>query len=404
MLPSDLKAEQFVGYPPLAKKLVVDHLGTLQQMPLSFVPSLLREVIEYDFKFPAERSSIDQEFATLGSLSPAKLKEWFQPFSQISLSPKLEKLDWVNQPAQFVEQLSAHLWTTHQLDAYRKAATEYGDRTRSTPEPTPVPALGIAVIGQGVESYEGPLFRNLRKHGTYFKQVKPENGVGLLLAAMETRARAHPIPYGHWYVDGGQPADHSPLLSCVSFGQLEPVRAALLKNIQAEIAKPGMGPEELRTHMARLTPADLGIPKAGDRAGDEVMDRFQVKMLTEGSGTQIFSTTFAQWTAREVLRRAQPTTLFVRFAPRQRQRPMNELLSGTGSNAEVDPTGSLIDADMAAYYQWINQRRLPGSEKSSFLVWFEGHSQALAIGPSLPRGAESNSALTLGELLSLAAG
>ena len=134
------------------------------------------------------------------------------------------------------------------------------------------------------------------------------------------------------------------------------------------------------------------------------MDRFEVKLLTEGSGTQIFSTTFAQWTAREVLRRAQPHTLLVRFAPRQRQRPMNELLSGTGSNAEVDPTGSLIDADMAAYYQWINQQRLPGSERSSFLVWFEGHSQALAISPSLPRGTESNSALNLGELLSLAAG
>lgn len=402
MLPTDLKAEQFAGYPPMARKLVVGHLGTLQQLPLSFLPSLLREVIEYDFKFPAERSSIDQEFATLGSLSPAKLKQWFQPFSQISLSPKLEKLDWVNQPAQFVEQLSSHLWTTHQLDAFREAATEYGNRTPSVPstEPTPVPRLGIAVIGQGVQSYDGPLFRNLRKHGTYFKQVKPENGVDLLLAAMETRAKAHPVPYGHWYVDGGQPANHSPLLSCVSFQQLEPVRAALLKNIQTEIAKPGMGPEELRTHMARLTPADLGIRGAGD----EVMDRFSVKMLTEGSGTQIFSTTFAQWTAREVLRRAQPMTLFVRFAPRQRQRPMNELLTGTRSNAELDPTGSLVDADMAAYYHWINQRRLLGSEKSSFLVWFEGHSQALAIGPSLPRGTESNSALNLAELLSLASG
>jgi hypothetical protein len=36
------------------------------------------------------------------------------------------------------------------------------------------------------------------------------------------------------------------------------------------------------------------------------------------------------------------------------------------------------------------------------VVWFEGHSQALAISPSLPRGAESNSAVNLGELLSLA--
>ena len=108
--------------------------------------------------------------------------------------------------------------------------------------------------------------------------------------------------------------------------------------------------------------------------------------------------------AREVLRRAQALTLFVRFAPRQRQRPMNELLSGSGSNLELDPVGSLIDADMAAYYQWINQQRLPRSEQSSFLVWFEGHNQALAISPSLPRGTESSSTIDLGQLLSLATG
>jgi hypothetical protein len=402
MLPSDLKAEQFAGYPPKARKLVLAHLGTLQQLPLGFVPSLLREVIDYDFKFPAERSSIDHELATLSSLTPAPLKEWFQPFSQLSLSSKLESLDWVNQPAQFVEQLSAYLWTTHQLNEFREAAIAYGNRVRAMapPEPVAIPPLGIAVIGQGVQSYDEPLFRNLRKHGTYFKRVKPENGVQLLMAAVETRAKAHPIPYGHWYVDGGQPADHSPSLSCVSFQKLEPVRAALLKNIQTEISKPGMGPEELRTHMARLSPADLGI--AGK--GDELMQRFEVKLLTEGSGTQIFSTTFAQWTAREVLRRAQPLTLFVRFAPRQRQRPMNELMAGGDSNPELDPTGSLIDADMGAYYQWINQQRLPRAEQSSFLVWFEGHSQALAIGPALPRGTESNSVLDLGQLLSLAAG
>jgi hypothetical protein len=402
MLPSDLKAEQFAGYPPDARKLVVAHLLALQQLPLSFAPSLLREIIDYDFKFPAERAAIDQELATLSSLTPAQFKQRFQAFSQLSLSPKLENLDWINQPAQFVEQLSAYLWTTHQLDAFREAAIVYGNRSRmvSPAEPIAMRRLGIAIIGQGVVSYDAPLFRNLREHGTYFKQVKPENGVELLLAAAEARAKAQPVPYGHWYVDGGKAADHSPLLSCVSFQKLEPVRAALLKNIQTEIAQPGMGPEELRTHMARLSPADLGM----DKAGDQVLDRFQVRLFTEGSGTQIFSTTFAQWAAREVLRRAQALTLLVRFAPRQRQRPMNELMSSDDSNPEFDFTGSLIDADMGAYYQWLNEQRLPESEKSSFLVWFEGHTQALVIAPSLPRGTESNSTLDLGELIAMAVG
>jgi len=401
MLPRDLKAEQFSGYPPEARKLAVSNLGTLQQLPLSFLPNLLREVIDYDFKFPAERAEVSRELAELNSLSPAQLREWFQSFSQFQLSSKLENFDWVGQPAQFVEQLSAYLWSTHQLDAFRKAAIEYGDRLRSTvpPQPPPVQRLGIAVIGQGVASYDARLFRNLRAHGTYFSRVKPENGVELLLNAVAARAKAHPVPYGHWYIEGGEEVDHSPLLTCVSYQALEPVRSALLRNMQAEIRHPGMGPEELRTHLARMSPSDLGM----DKSGDAVLNYFQLKVFTEGSGTQIFSTTFAQWTAREALRRAQPLTMLVRFGPRQRQRPMNDLLSNNIA-PEPDPLGSLIDADMGAYYNWINQQRLPMAERASFLVWFEGHNQALAIGPSLARGTASDSAADLGELLSWAAG
>jgi hypothetical protein len=402
MLPRDLKAEQFAGYPPEARRLAVAHLGALQQLPLSFAPSLLREVIDYDFKFPAERAAIDRELVKLSALTPEQVKEWFQAFAIFSLSSKLEQFDWINQPAQFVEQLSAYLWTTHQLDEFRKAATAYGDRLQSAapPEPLPVRRLGIAVIGQGVASYDGQLFRNLRQHGTYFRRVKPDNGFELLLNATAARAKAHPVPYGHWYIDGGREAEHSSSLTCLSYQTLEPMRAALLRNMQTEIQRPGMGPEELRSHLARLLPEDLGMGKQGDA----VLDRFQVKLLTEGSGTQIFSTTFAQWTAREVLRLAQALTLLVRFAPRQRQRPMNELLAGSESNAELDFTGSLIDADMGAYYNWLNQQRLPGAEQSAFLVWFEGHSQALVISPTLPRGTESDSVADVGELLSWAVG
>ena len=40
-----------------------------------------------------------------------------------------------------------------------------------------------------------------------------------------------------------------------------------------------------------------------------MLNRFQLSLLTEGSGTQVFSTTFVQWAAREALRRAQPLTL-----------------------------------------------------------------------------------------------
>ena len=179
MQPVDLKSEQFKSYSPEARKLVTQYLGLLRQLPLSFVPSVLREIIDYDFKFPIERQALERELKVLSSLSSEQTKEWFSAFAQIRLSSQLEHSDWVNAPAQFVEQLSAYLWTTHQLDAFRSAATVYANQLRSAAPPTPPPVhrLGISIIGQGVTSYDGPLFRKLRAHGAYFSRVKPESGL-----------------------------------------------------------------------------------------------------------------------------------------------------------------------------------------------------------------------------------
>jgi hypothetical protein len=79
---------------------------------------------------------------------------------------------------------------------------------------------------------------------------------------------------------------------------------------------------------------------------------------------------------------------------------MNEMLAGSGGPPELDPLGSLVDADLGAYYNWLNQQRLPGAEQSSFLVWFENHGEAVAIGPSMPRGTESTTVVDLQGMLS----
>jgi hypothetical protein len=400
MLPRDLNSLSFDAYPPHARQLAAQHLTLLQQLPLSFLPGLLRELIEYDYKFPVERARLEQELSILSALPATQLQQWFHAFAALNLSASLEHSAWVAKPAQFIEQESAYLWSTHQLDAFREAAITYGDRLQSArPAPAlPVPRLGIAIIGQGTATTPEPLFLALRKHGTFFSQIKPEGGLEALLAATETRAAAHPIDYAHWYVEGGTPPCSTKGLTTVSYNALAPVRDKLLSFMQTQIAKPGMGPEELRTELAQMSPAQLGL----DRQGDPVLDRFQVKLFTEGSGTQIFSTTFAQWSTREALRRAEPLTLFVRYAPRQRQKPMNELLANTGTSGELDPAGSLVDADMAAYYHWLNQQRLHGAAQSTFLAWWEGQSQAVVVSPTLPRGVSSASALTLTQLLNLA--
>ncbi|HUY12969.1 MAG TPA: hypothetical protein VMX16_04955 [Terriglobia bacterium] len=399
MLPSQLKARQFKKYPAEARQLAIRHLDLLRELPASFVPLLLRELIEYDWKFPAERKQMDGQLAYLQSRSADQRQQVMAGFAQLRLTSELERLDWVNAPSLYSEKLAAYFWASHQIDAFRNAAESYIRTVNAaTPkEPLPIPRLGIVVVGQGVPETRYPLFRKLRPHGVFFSQVKPANGVKTLLAAVSRRAGAHPIPYSHWYIDGGTgEAISGAGITTVSYNALAPARVALLNRMEESIQSGIGGPEALRTMLHQMRPEEIGLSGAADQA---VLNRFQTTLLTEGSGTQIFSTTFVQWAAREAWARAQPLTLLARFAQRQRQRPMNELIASPQEKPALDPQGSLIDADMGAFYTWLNQQRLPGAEQSCFLAWFEDHNQALAISPTLPRHTESSSPVDLEWLL-----
>jgi hypothetical protein len=398
MLPADLTADAFRGYPPQARQIAAEHVPLLRELPIGFVPLMLRELIAYDWKFPAERRELDQQFAYLESQPAGARQQLMAGFAKLRVAKELEQLDWVNAPVDFSEQLSSQLWATRQIDAFRAAATDYMQKVHAAapPEPLPMPRVGLVVLGQGAIKTKYPLFRKLRPHGIYFSNVRPENGVRVLLDFAASRAQSHPVSYGHWYIDGGTAETRLPTeLTRFSYDSLAQVRATLEDKMQKAYTS-GMGPEAFRTMLAKLRPEELG---AGASA-DAVLSRFQVSLLTEGSGTQVFSTTFVQWSGREALRRAEPLTLLLRFAPRQRFRSMNELLTDNQRKPELDPEGSLVDADMGAYYTWLNQQRLRGAERACFLAWYEDHNEAVAIAPSLKGGQESKEPVDLEHLVS----
>jgi len=79
---------------------------------------------------------------------------------------------------------------------------------------------------------------------------------------------------------------------------------------------------------------------------------------------------------------------------------MIELITNLQEAPTVDGEGSFIDRDMGAYLNWVNQSQLSGADNAAFQVWFENHNGPLTLGSTLPRDAESNSALTLQQVLS----
>lgn len=414
MQPAELTASSFAGYPPEARKLAAAELSLLRQLPLALVPILLRELIAYDWKLPAERRELDRQLGYLSGLTLPQLASSMADFRTLPLTPALAALDWVNDPSGFMEQLTAWLWSTHRMDGFRATSQTYSaavDASAPPDEPS-MPRLGLVVIGGGAGASRRPLFRKLRASGVHFSAIEPEGALEVLVAQASRRAledlagskTQNPrLPgesnFKHWYIDGGLGARQSAGLTQVSYAELEQPRTMLLERIQQAIATNGMGPERLRSLLARMKPEDVGFSGAGS---DAVLNHFQLSLMTEGSGTQIFATTFVQWAARECARRAQPETLLVRFAPRRKAETMNAMLSGSAPNG-TDPEGSLIDADLGAYYTWLNMRRLSGRESLRYLVWLEGSREALAIGPGLPGGTSSDSKLHMNELVKLLA-
>src|SRR5687768_16366211 len=199
MVPGDLHQEHFASYPPLARQLATRNLDILRALPLSFVPLLLAELIDYDVKFPAERAEVDAQFVFMRARTPERRREAMSRFDRLRLSQELEKVDWVRNPGAFSEQLAARLWTTAQVAEFRTAAVEFLDAVRAEiPPPRQIAQRFVAVIiGQGVEKNSYPLFRKLRPQGTYFRRVKPDEGVGVLIRRAASRARKLPNRFAH---------------------------------------------------------------------------------------------------------------------------------------------------------------------------------------------------------------
>ncbi len=411
MLPSALEAKHFASYPPKGRELAVNSLPVLRTLPLQFAPFLLRELISFDWRFPVEQEQVHAQVRYLGQLSAAERAGLFSGFAAISIPQQLADVPWVQAPSVFIEQLTAHLWASKQVEALTVAANAYA---AALGEHAPVsspgrPRLLMVAVGQGCAETPHPLFRKLRPHGVLFTKVQPEGGLALLQAKLRARAAAQPTPFAHWYIDGGAPAGMASAgavqggsgengnIAALSYASLAPLRKRLLANMRTATHSGGIGPEDLRSQLSSMRPEDLGLHSTSEH--EATLQHFQVNLLTEGSGTQIFATSFVQWAGREALRRAQPETMLVRFTPRQRQRSMDEMLFADTEPADLDPQGSLVDADMGSYLLWLDLQRLPGSEVAVTLAWFEGMETAIAIGPGFPKGATSGGPIRLDQIL-----
>ena len=389
-----LTVESFASYPSGGRALAISQLDALRRIPAALLPVFLVELKVYDWRFPVEQREIVDRLEFAGS-HPEALKG----FRGIRLPENLGCGNGLQDPQRLLGQVSAYLWSSMQMDAYRAAADHFVGLydAAAKPELPAIPRLVMICVGQDAKPPDGPMFAKLRSSGQMQTNVRAEGATDALLHTLRRRSQADGAPYSTWYIDGGSPYPGAAGqgVTSVFYPALAPLNQRILAEIESCI-KAGSGPEVLQRDLAELAQQ---APSANDPAPDPRLWHFSVSLLTEGSGTQIFSTTFVQWAAREVLRRARPTTLLARFAPRQREKPFNAMVASAESTNDLDPAGSLIDAEMSAYYAYLELMSLPPSDSSAFLVWFEGQSQALVAGPGVPAGTVSHASTTISDLL-----
>jgi len=397
MDPRSVSAASFQSYSPLAQRLATDHLELLRSLPLVLCAILMREIINFDSRFPRERAAIEARLAFLESLSPAQRQILASGFADLSLSPDLLAADWVRSPQRFEEILSAHLWASKQYDAFRNTATVFAQKIDEAVPPWNPGARRwvVVVLGPDLRKDGYPLFRKLRPHGVFFPHVAGAGGMNEVLDELGRRAAEAKTPFDHWYIDGGGSEEDLPKSVCqCGWTSSTALRNEMLEKIKKIVGSGSGGPEMLRSAMASWTPGPHSAV-----TGNELVDRFTLSVYAEGSGTQVFSTTFVQWATREILRRAEPVSVVARYGLRQKQRTLNEMFSKGSPQISTDPAGSLVDADFGAYTSWINLNRIVGSDQARFVAWSEFHGQAIAIGPGCPRGTEAPNAIDVDSLL-----
>jgi hypothetical protein len=394
-MPNWLNGDDFSGYPPEGREVAISHLDVLREMPTALLPVFLVELKEYDWKFPVEQRETVARLEFIRA-NPVSLSA----FRNIGIPAALESSRNARDPQRFLADVTANLWSSLQMDAYRKAADQFGALYEAkVQQPAPArPRLAMICIGREAGTPAYPLFQKLRGSGQIYTNVRSDDMAAALLNALQKRHTNDPTPYSHWYVDGGSPLPSSlPAgIARLLYPELAPVNKQIVA-IMMSCIQDGSGPEVMHAKLAELT---REIPSADKVTGDARLQQFVVSVLTQGSGTQIFSTSFVQWATREILRRAQPATILARYAPRQRQKAFNAMVKDAISASDVDPDGSLIDADMGAYYAFLELRRLPGADRDRFLVWFEDHSQAFIAAPGISPGKVDESRISVTELLS----
>ncbi len=390
---------------PGAADLLQRHRELLARLPVTLRAFLLIEAEKWPTFFAPEKKYL---VALLEALASSEARDLFAGVARLETEAGCREVR-EDDPRRVQDATQSLLrrrgllprWR-HEIDQVFQAL-QPGIEERLYPRDAPRRVV-VILYGQGIAIQRDKLWARLRAVGTRVPLRLDGARASLpflrgLLAANEERSFFSSCglgPADAWLVDAGDSL-HSLCegrpgsATGLSYSRLRPYREELAQSLYKRVLRGVSGPQELAAYVRAL---DVAPPDRALLYSDAVVRAFVRDVLLGGNGTLLVNNTFVEWSAVQVLRRAQPRLLVARFGVRDKMKPFSSLLLFASPRPTdqipilEDPFGSFVDVEQLSYYVWLNAEKSAAYRgKTLYLLLAEGVDEMLAIRPDPPGGA-----------------
>ncbi len=388
------------------------------RLPRTFLVSNLVELRKWPTFFEPEKAYFRELLKQLSEFSAPEFGEIFGSLESLEARTGCDKVSG-DSPEELQDRMLALLQRQGQYSHWRAEIEKIFKRLEPLVESRLYSGLGerrlvVILYGEGITIEREKLWSRLRKIGV---RVPLElGGAESSEAFLQSLFSGHPdsspnaarptifdlrrdspnsSPLDSWVIEAGDALHklcesgekkESVCATGMSYDRLRAYRDRLTETIYSKVLSGVHSPLELSAYLKTLRVK----PQEGVALYyDDVVLNFIRDTFLQGAGTLIINNTFVEWGAVQALRRAQPRLLVARFGVRDKLKPFSSLLlfSKPRPTDQIpilqDPLGSFVDAELLAYYIWLNaEKGLPYRDHTLYLLLAEDVDEMLAVAPS----------------------
>jgi len=390
------------------------HRGLLARFPLTFLPFVNQQLREWEYLFPNERQSSERLLLFVDSLSPERSAALFSDIIKIENRIGIRRSNFTTDE-QTIQNASELARSPYYQD-WRKAVQAVFDAADNYAVETN-PAMNssrkrmiVLDIPRALPVEETGAWSHWREIGRRVKLAPLDARVSqstfdrLLVQLIGSAIQAGSKQETHqpsartssadtWVIDGARSLvevfmaqaptlPSEPIL--LSYDRLN----ALRESFSSEMNSMSKSLNNADSLFDQLRKADVVPLCPPEIAADPTVREFVRALFLSGNGALVFGNSFVEWAASEVIRRARPHFVAVRFGVRSKPKPFTSVVVFEDPDhvnplpSVDDEPGSAIDAQILGAYIWLSALRYDEYRRSTVCICLaESISEAYVVAP-----------------------